>query len=305
LSTTIQFYKKNPNIIFTRADKDNVTVALDKTSYTKNIGKLLNDESTYTIIKKNPLKILERKLNETLKTWYKKEYITKKEYFSLHSSDCSLPKAYGLPKIHKQNIPFRIIVSSINTSLYLVAKFLQRIISESLPKANSSVSNSSELYNTLSKVSVPKSYVLMSFDVVSLFTNVPLDLVINGIKNKQNFIEWFTKIPMGEFISIVKFVLSSTFFTFNNVIYKQTFGTPIGSPLSSIIADLVIQDLEKHVLKTLSSLKIKLPIYYRYIDDILLAAPKDDISDIFETFNNYIIDWNLLLNMRVIIVSAF
>jgi len=45
-----------------------------------------------------------------------------------------------------------------------------------------------------------------------------------------------------------------------------------------------MQDLEKHVL---SSLKIKLPIYYRYVDDNLLAAPEDDINDIFETFNNY------------------
>jgi len=58
----------------------------------------------------------------------------------------------------------------------------------------------------------------------------------------------------------------------------------MGSPLLPIIADLVMQDLEEHVL---SSIKIKLPIYYRHIDDILLAAPEDDISDIFETFNNY------------------
>jgi len=121
----------------------------------------------------------------------------------------------------------------------------------------------------------------VSFYVVSLFTNVPLDLAINGIKNRWNFIKQFTKIPMGEFISIVKFVLSFIFFTFNNVIYKQTSGTPIGSP---IIADLTMQDLEEHVL---SSLKIKLSIYYRYVDDILLAAPEDDINDIFETFNNY------------------
>jgi len=92
---------------------------------------------------------------------------------------------------------------------------------------------------------------------------------------------------MGEFISTVKFVLSSTFFTFNNVIYKQTFGTPMGFPLSPIIADLVMQNLEEHVL---SSLKIKLPIYYRYVDDILLTAPEDDINDILKTLIITIID---------------
>jgi len=284
LNTTIQFCKNNPDIIFTRADKGNVTVALDKTSYTKNIEEILSDESTYTIIKKNPCKILERNLNETLKNWHKKEYISKKEYFSLHSIDCSLPRAYGLPKIHKPNAPFRIIVSSINTTLYPIARFLQRIISESLPKATSSIDNSFELYNTLSKVSLPESHILVSLDVVSLFTNVPLHLAITSINNRWNFIEKFTKISKEAFISMIKFILSSTYFTFNNVIYKQTFGTPMGSPLSPIISDLVMQDLEEQVL---SCLKIKLPFYYRYVDDILLTAPREDINDVVEMFNRY------------------
>ncbi|EFN65965.1 hypothetical protein EAG_11497, partial [Camponotus floridanus] len=38
--------------------------------------------------------------------------------------------------------------------------------------------------------------------------------------------------------------VDSTFFRFNGIIYKQIFGTPMGSPLSSICADLVWQDLE-------------------------------------------------------------
>jgi len=93
---------------------------------------------------------------------------------------------------------------------------------------------------------------LVSFDVIPLFINVPLDLAINGIKNRWKYIKRFTKIPKEEFISIIKFVLSSIFFMFNNVIYKQTFGTPMGSPLSPIIADLVMQDLEVHILNSLN-----------------------------------------------------
>jgi len=139
------------------------------------------------------------------------------------------------------------------------------------------------LFGALSKISLPKSHILVSFDVVSLFTNVPLDLALNGIKNKWNYIERFTKIPKDEFILIIKFALSSTFFMFNDVIYKQTYGTPMSSPLSPIIADLVMQDLEVHILNSLnSSLSI-----YRYVDDILLAAHENDIKHIFNKFNNY------------------
>ena len=99
-----------------------------------------------------------------------------------------------------------------------------------------------------------------------------------------NVIKENTSIPLNEFITATKFVLSSTYFIFNDVIYKQTFGTPMGSPLSPIIADLVMQDLE---CKALNSLNLELPFYYRYVDDIILAAPTENIPDILNVFNGY------------------
>ncbi|KYN05844.1 hypothetical protein ALC62_03219 [Cyphomyrmex costatus] len=71
---TIDFCKNSPNIVFTKADKGNVTVALDKSDYI--------------------------------------------------SSDSNLPLAYGLTKIHKDNYPLRIIVSSINTVCVLYTVWL-------------------------------------------------------------------------------------------------------------------------------------------------------------------------------------
>jgi len=43
--------------------------------------------------------------------------------------------------------------------------------------------------------------------------------------------------------------MTSMYFIFNKVIYKQTFGMPMGS-LSPIIADIVLQDLEEKALNT-------------------------------------------------------
>jgi len=60
-----------------------------------------------------------------------------------------LPKAYALPKIHKEGVPFRIIVSSINTTLYSLAGFLQDIIFENIPPAMSIIKNSFEFHNKL------------------------------------------------------------------------------------------------------------------------------------------------------------
>lgn len=113
------------------------------------------------------------------------------------------------------------------------------------------------------------TFSLVSLDVISLFTNVPLDLTIKCLNRRWNFIKRNTIILKDEFMDAVSFILKSIFFKFNYRIYKQTFGTPMDSPLSSIIADIVLQDLEK---ETLNSLDFSLPFYYRYMDNIILAV---------------------------------
>jgi len=74
------------------------------------------------------------------------------------------------------------------------------------------------------------------------------------------------------------------YFTFNNMIYKQTYDAPMGSSLSPIVADIVMQDLETEYI---NKFDFHLTLYYRYVDDIVLAAPTDKINLILESFNNY------------------
>jgi len=244
----------------------------------------LDDRNTYVNVKSDPSLSIEKKLNLIIKKWFKKEYISKGEMLNLRSSDSLLPKAYGLPKIHKENIPLRIIVSSVNTSLYPVAKFLSRIISEGVPCSKYQAKNSFELCNALSKINIPENYILASLDVVSLFTNVPLDLAIESVKKRWEYIERSTKIVKEDFLEAIEFVLSSTFFTFNDKLYKQTYGVPMGSPLSPIIANLVMQDLEENIL---NNLNLQPVLYYRYVDDIIISAHKTEIENILSRFNGY------------------
>lgn len=44
----------------------------------------------------------------------------------------------------------------------------------------------------------------------------------------------------------------------------------MGSPLSPIIADIVLQDLEA---RALASIRYTPPLYFRYVDDIVMASP--------------------------------
>ena len=58
----------------------------------------------------------------------------------------------------------------------------------------------------------------------------------------------------------------------------------MGSPLSSILTNCVIQDLEYNIFKILA---FSIPFYYRYVDDIVLAAKKNQIKTILGIFNSY------------------
>jgi len=67
----------------------------------------------------------------------------------------------------------------------------------------------------------------------------------------------------------LQLVFNSSFFSFDNIIYRQKFGMPMGSPLLPIIADLILQNLEKKALNTLA---FHIPFYIHYIDDIAMEA---------------------------------
>ena len=280
---TCEFIKKNNNLILTRADKGNITVALDRDKYIRDMVSLLSDQKTNTVIKKDPLRKMTISLREILTRWKNLEFIPVSTQRYLTCSDGILPRAYGLPKIHKPNHPLRIIVSSINSPLYKLASFLDRIMHKSFPSSSSSVKNSFEVVKKLNNVNIEKGHTLISLDVVSLFTNIPLDLAIESISKRWDFISSNCEIPKSEFLIAIRLVLHSTYFTFNNTIYQQTYGTPMGSPLSPIIADIVMQDIENNAL---CLLEIRLPFFLRYVDDIVCAVPSERVDHVLEVFNS-------------------
>lgn len=281
---TKRFLQSNPSLILTRADKGNVTVALDRDVYIEKMEALLGDKDTYNVLKKDPTKKITMNLREMLTRWKHREYISPALYRSLYCSDGVMPRAYGLPKIHKENCPLRVIVSSIDSPLYSLATFLHKFMYKYFPKTDSHIANSFDLVKKLTDVFVDDEYCLISLDVISLFTNIPLDLAYNSIAERWTFLSDHCPVPKDEFLIAVNLVLRSTFFMFNGIIYQQTFGTPMGSPLSPIIADIVLQDLER---RALDSLNLSLPFYYRYVDDIACAIPLNKVALTLTAFNSF------------------
>ncbi|XP_071582148.1 uncharacterized protein [Temnothorax nylanderi] len=109
-------------------------------------------------------------------------------------------------------------------------------------------------------------------------------MVIESILSRWDYISTNCEIPKSEFLLAVRFVLESTFFMFNGVIYRQTFGSPMGSSFSPIVADITMQDLERKALERLSFIP---PFYTRYVDDIAMAVPSTSCAHTLEIFNAF------------------
>jgi len=58
----------------------------------------------------------------------------------------------------------------------------------------------------------------------------------------------------------------------------------MGSPLFPIVADLVLQKLEFNVISKLSMESI---FYYRFVDDIALAAASFCLNDLLHSFSSF------------------
>ncbi|XP_015511566.2 uncharacterized protein LOC107218257 [Neodiprion lecontei] len=66
--------------------------------------------------------------------------------------------------------------------------------------------------------------------------------------------------------------------------YAQTYGLPMGSPLSPILSDLVLDDLEQYCL---NKLDFKPSFYFKYVDNIITAVPSDKVAEMLSVFNSF------------------
>jgi len=131
-----------------------------------------------------------------------------------------------------------------------LASFLYNIVKDNLLKPKNHIDNGFQFVGKgLNGLCLNNNYSLISLDAISLFINIRLDLIIKSISDRWYFIICRRCISKDKFLKALKLVLES--FIFDDNIYNQKFGTPMSSPLSPIIADLVMEDLECRMLRDL------------------------------------------------------
>ena len=201
--------KTDQNIVILPADKGQVTVVIDKTDYNNKMDSLVNNKQTYEVLKRDPTPALRRKLNNKLFTLKKTEKIDFRCYNRLRCSVPQPPKLYGLPKLHKPNIPMQPIVSFCGSPTYQLSKYLTNVLRPLTDESRHKLQSTENFIDAIKTIQILDDHRLVSFDVKSLFTSIPLQLALdcteNAIKNSTAELP----LPTDEIMDLLNLCLTS------------------------------------------------------------------------------------------------
>ena len=266
-------FASDTSIIVTRPDKGKGVVILDREHYVEKVTHLLSDRSKFCLIKDPLHKLLlsvEDKVNRLL-TKLKKSYtISDTTYNELHASGSTPGILYGLPKIHKPNVPFRPIFRACGTATYALAKFLVPLLSP-IAENEFTVKNSYDFAENVRDFRFSENMVMASFDVESLFTNIPvvetINIAIDSLFSHCNVIQG---IPRKLFRSMLDISVTNSYFLFDKKLYKQLDGVGMGLPLGPTFANIFLCFHERNWLANCPS-EFRPVLYRRYVDDCFLV----------------------------------
>ncbi|CAG2214510.1 unnamed protein product [Mytilus edulis] len=292
---------------------------MDREYYRDSILNMLQDEMSYEVTDKK----LDRQTSTMIKKLLKKHEteLFKEEIDYISNSKFSESYFYGLPKIHKSeeisnaiseqnseyielltpnDLKFRPIVGGPNSVTQNLSHFIDIVLKPLCREVPSFIRDDLEFLNHLPKTVNPNSE-LITFDIVSLYTNIPHELGITAVKywleNTENVIE--NRLTKEFILASLKLILERNIFYFNGTYYHQKKGTAmettafkeLSSKLISIHEDLrelinISKTKKIDESKIIETLKRELKISFNIVDEQQAVNSQELLINSSQDINN-------------------
>ena len=139
---------------------------------------------------------------------------------------------------------FHTVSSYCGSPLCNLNKYVANILKAYVKAESNNAKNPTTFSNYIRNVPMEDDKIMVSFDVTSLHTNIPIIDTLNIIKDYVNSDDQFTRktaIPQHKFLDLVKLVLTTTSYTLNSQFYQQTDDVSMEWPASSTTAEIYVQ----------------------------------------------------------------
>ena len=150
------------------------------------------------------------------------------------------------------------------------------------------ITDTFEFADEIRKLQINNGDILVSYDVSSLFTNVPLEETIQILADKAFTNNWFSEthqlnLSRMDLVDLLRASTKDQLFQFNGQLYEQIDGVAMGSPLGPLLANVFMGSIEDTLER-----EGKMPSFYkRYVDDTLTIMPDTTSAATFlQVLNN-------------------
>jgi hypothetical protein len=203
------------------------------------------------------------------------QYLTHK----ITPTSASLPRFYHFPKIHKKPLKGRPIVPSHKWITTPASVWIDHMLQPFVQAIPTLTKDSTSLINALEQLRIVQTNcILITMDVISLYTNIPTP---TGIAFVKRFLKERTTLNQELqtlIIEVLKIVLTNNYFSFNNHFFLQLVGTAMGTPAAVVYANIFMFAVEETVLLQHSA---SILFYTRFLDDIFCIITTDADADAF------------------------
>ncbi|XP_068692858.1 uncharacterized protein [Montipora foliosa] len=124
---------------------------------------------------------------------------------------------------------------------------------------------------------------MCSWDVTSLFTNVPLDETIQICLDRLYSLPDPPQLPRSVLKDLLRFATKKSHFIFDGQYYDQIDGVAMGSPLGPVLANIFMCHFEE---KWLMNSRFCPSLWFRYVDDTFTMFDSKDNANEFLSFLN-------------------
>ena len=296
----LTFKRDNPEILFMKCDKSKNICVMYKKDYAKKLNELFRNNNDFSKIENFDLGKTIAEFKNLLKTTINPS-LSNKSKLSIKPQP-SISSLYGKVKDHKINYPLRPIGTSYDSLTLGAENFINNLFSPLRGLCTYAIKSQVEFKNEMLKTKSifdPSKHEIFSFDVISLFPNINNTRTINFILNEvfkapSKFFNETDKtgkvLPVPSREKLRKFlhgVLNNfNIFECQTGIFSQKRGVKMGSPLSSLLADLFLSIMERTVIEKLEKQGIVVK-WIRYVDDCICVAKKGSFQNILNKINKW------------------